>query len=100
MLDVSELRIHTLNQARERQFNLILHGGSLNGAHLAGHIHTCFKDGRRDVFLGCLFISGGLLLLSANNMLDCFGELRNVAALYVFADLCCTLQLIKVRILV
>ena len=52
------------------------------------------------MLFGSLFVRRGLLLLSTDNMLDCFRQLGNVTALYILTDLCSALQIIKVRILI
>ena len=100
MFDITELGINTFNQAGQCRFNLILHRRSLNRVCLSRHVYIRFENSSGNMLFGSLFVRRGLLLLSTDNMLDCFRQLGNVTALYILTDLCSALQIIKVRILI
>ena len=100
MFDITELGINTFNQTGQCRFNLILHRRSLDRTCLTRHIYISFENSSGNMLFGSLFVRRGLLLLSTDNMLDCFRQLGNVTALYILTDLCSALQIIKIRILI
>ena len=64
----------------------------------ADNIKLCFQNSSRDVFSGSFLIGSCLLLFSANDVLNCLRQLRDVTALDIFADLSCAFQIIKIGI--